>query len=238
MAYKLAIFDLDGTLLDTLDDLACSVNFALTQNGFETRNQDEIRSFVGYGARNLCASALPEGCDGNIVDKVLTDYKNYYRDNSTKNTKPYNGIHEMLAELQHMGIKTAVLSNKPNPATKPLCDYYFPNLIDLACGETPEIPRKPAPNGVYAILEEFGIEKSEAVFVGDSETDVETAKNAGLDVIAVTWGFRSTACLKDAGAKLLADDADTLLSMIMSGGKSRKPLDKIPSQVYNEICKG
>lgn len=223
MAYKLAIFDLDGTLLDTLDDLAYSVNFALALNGFETRGYGEVKGFLGYGARNLIKSALPEGCGDETVDKVLTDFRAHYVENSMNSTKPYGGIAEALSALRGAGIRTAVLSNKPDPSVAPLCEHYFPSLIDLAAGEKPEIPRKPAPDGVTKILEHFGIDKSEAVFIGDSETDVETAKNAGLDVIAVTWGFRDIPCLKSAGATMLADDAATLAKMIIAGGNAPEP---------------
>ncbi len=215
MSYKLAIFDLDGTLLDTLEDLKNSVNFALALNGFPTRNLDEIRSFIGSGARHLCTCSLPVDTSDEIITKVMSDFQAHYKDNGENATRPYDGICKMLADIRKAGVKTAVLSNKPDQAVVPLCEHYFPSLIDFAAGEIVGIPRKPSPDGVLRILEHFGTKKSEAVFIGDSDTDVITAKNADLDVIAVTWGFRAVACLKEAGATVFANSTEELTHIII-----------------------
>lgn len=215
MAYKLAIFDLDGTLLDTLEDLKDSVNFALTKSGFPPRNLDEIRSFIGSGARHLCTCALPNDASDETITKVMSDFQEHYKENGENATRPYDGICEMLSAFKKAGVKTAVLSNKPNHAVIPLCEHYFPALIDFAAGEIAGIPRKPAPDGVLRILEHFGVKKSEAVFIGDADTDVITAKNAGLDAIAVTWGFRDVECLKKAGATVFANSTEELTRIII-----------------------
>ena len=215
MSYRLAIFDLDGTLLDTLEDLKNSVNFALTKNGFPKRNITEICSFIGSGARHLCTCALPDGVGEEIIKKVMSDFQEHYKENGENATRPYDGICKMLADIRKAGVKTAVLSNKPDHAVIPLCEHYFPGLIDFAAGEIAGIPRKPAPDGVVRILEHFGVDKSEAVFIGDSDTDVITAKNAGLAVIAVTWGFRDIECLRAAGATTFASTTEELFQAIM-----------------------
>lgn len=216
MSYKLAIFDLDGTVLDTLDDLTDSVNHVLSQRGYKVRTAAEVRSYLGNGAKKLIERALPEGLPDETVVSVLEDYKLYYGDHSEIKTRPYPGIIQMLKELKRIGVKTAILSNKPDAPTKALSQRYFNGLIDYAAGENADIPRKPAPDGVRVILEKLGISANEAVFVGDSEVDIATAKNSGMDCISVEWGFRDPDFLISSGSDRSAKTAEQLLNYIIN----------------------
>lgn len=215
MSNKLAIFDLDGTVLDTLYDLTDSVNHVLSQRGYKTRTAEEIRSYLGNGAKKLIECALPEGTPDETVVSVLKDYQLYYGSHSDIKTGPYPGIVEMLTDLKQLGIKTAILSNKPDSPTKALSTRYFNGLIDYAAGETAEIPRKPAPDGVFIILEKLGISVEDAVFIGDSEVDIATAKNAGMSCISVEWGFRDPDVLIASGADISAKTAKQLADCII-----------------------
>ena len=210
MKYQLAVFDLDGTILDTLKDLAEATNYALARRGFPVRTLDEIREFVGNGARNLILRACPEGTPASVLDAVQKDFTEYYKDHCADNTRPYEGIKELLAELRAAGIKTAVLSNKPDYGVQALVKVHFDGLFDLAMGERPEFRRKPEPDAVNAILEQLAVPRENAVYIGDSDVDVATAENAGLDHVIVTWGFRSRDFLLAHGAKKLAADMDEL----------------------------
>ncbi len=215
MSYKLAIFDLDGTLLSTLEDLTDSVNHALAENGMPHRTLEEIRSFVGNGVRFLIERAVPDNTSPETVDKVLLDYQKYYAEHSAVKTRPYDDILGMLENLRASGCKTAVLSNKPDAPTCELCKRYFGELIDYAAGEKAGIARKPAPDGVTAILKLFSVEVQDAVYIGDSDVDVETARNAGLDCISVDWGFRDGEFLIANGAKNVVSTAKKLESEIL-----------------------
>ena len=214
MTYKLAIFDLDGTVLDTLEDLADSVNHALEENRLPTRSIDEVRRFIGNGARLLIERSVPHGTEPELTDRVFEEYRTYYNTHSDIKTKPYDGIIEMLTRLREKGIRLAVLSNKPDPAVQVLCKQYFPGLFDSVAGEKSGIPRKPSPDAVNAILDEFSLPHTDAVYIGDSDVDVETAKNAGIDCISVTWGFRDEALLLSAGAKCAVHSAAELEAVI------------------------
>ncbi len=211
MKYQLAIFDLDGTILDTLEDLTDGVNYALTECGYPVRTIDEVRSFVGNGIRRLIERALPSGTPEAEIDHVHGIFSPYYRAHCDVKTRPYDGIPEMLRMLRESGIRTAVLSNKADFAVQPLVRQYFGGLFDLAFGERDGIPRKPAPDAVFEILAQLGVEKSQAVYIGDSNVDVETARNAGLDCICVDWGFRDRAQLRDAGAEQIVSAPQELL---------------------------
>lgn len=218
MGYKLAIFDLDGTVLDSLDDLANSTNAALRAHGYPERTRQEICQFVGNGMARLIARAVPVGTDDNTTAAVLATFKAYYADHCAEKTAPYAGVLQLLARLRAAGVKLAVLSNKADAATKSLCHTYFEGAFDLVVGERESegVRKKPAPDAVFAILRELQVDAAEAVYIGDSEVDVQTAQNAGLALLAVTWGFRSEAVLRESGAAVLVDNAKTLGDLILS----------------------
>lgn len=215
MSYKLAIFDLDGTLLDTLEDLKNSTNYALRQYGLAERTIDEIRAIVGHGIRNLIERAVPEGTPESVTDKVFDCFREHYKVHCADKTAPYPGTADLLKKLRASKVKVAVISNKADPAVRELMPVYFDGLYDIARGELPGVPKKPAPDGVRKIMEELGTDPGKAVYIGDSEVDVATAENSGIDQIIVTWGFRSREQLKAAGAVRLADDADEVYRLIM-----------------------
>lgn len=215
MSYKLAVFDMDGTVLDTLDDLANAVNHTLSEFGMPPRTNKEVRSYLGNGVRNLIKCAAPGGTDEAVIDKMLDFYRPYYGAHSADRTAPYAGIPEMLKSLRAAGCRTALLSNKPDAPAVALCERYFPGLFDYAAGEKEGIVRKPAPDGLFPIFEKLGVDKSEAVYIGDSEVDVATAKNAGMDCIAVAWGFRDRDELAAAGADVIVSDAAELEKAIL-----------------------
>lgn len=216
--YKLAIFDLDGTVLDTLDDLADSVNAVLVKNGYPTHTRAEICSYVGNGIRLLITRALPVGTDAQTVEAVLADFKAYYGAHCAVKTAPYAGVPAMLARLREAGVLTAVLSNKADFATQALCERYFEGLFDAVAGEREAegIPKKPAPDAVFALMRALGVTAEETVYIGDSEVDVQTAKNAGVDCIAVSWGFRTKAELLEAGATVVVDKLDEAFKIIVT----------------------
>lgn len=204
MRYKLAIFDLDGTILDTLDDLMDSLNAALAKSGFPVRTREEVRAFVGSGIRKLIERGVPAGTAAHLQEKVYRDFSAYYKDHSTDKTRPYEGVPELLRALRAAGCQTAVLSNKSDTAVQELCQRFFGGLFDMAFGERTGVPRKPAPDAVFEILSSLKCEKADAVYIGDSEVDVELAKNAGLDAVLVDWGFRDRLSLLKNGAAVLA----------------------------------
>lgn len=210
----LVIFDLDGTVLDTLEDLADSVNSALCANGFPTRTLTEIRSFVGNGIKNLILRSLPHETDGDTADRVLTAFRAHYADHCADKTRPYDGIPALLAALKADGFRTAVVSNKTDGAVQRLARQYFPGLFDFVTGEREGVARKPAPDSVNAALSALGAKKENAVYVGDSEVDVLTAQNAGIPAVIVTWGFRDESFLREKGAELIAHDAEELEKLI------------------------
>ncbi len=215
MKYKLAIFDLDGTILDTLEDLTDGVNYALSECGYPVRTIDEVRSFVGNGIRRLIERALPSGTSEAEIDRVHGIFSPYYKENCDVKTKPYDGIPAMLQSLRDAGVLTAVLSNKGDFAVQPLIRQYFPDLFTIAFGERAGIPRKPAPDAVFEILERMGVDKSDAVYIGDSGVDIETARNAGLPCICVDWGFREREQLIAAGAERIVSSPGELLRMLL-----------------------
>ena len=196
------IFDLDGTLLDTLQDLAAAVNFALRKNGMEEHSIDDIRRFVGNGVRKLIERAVPDGSKNPRIDEVFADFRSYYMQHSLDTTKPYDGITEILQELKMRGCKMAVVSNKMMAATQELVAHFFPE-IEVAIGENEAegIRKKPAPDMVFEALNRLGAEAESAVYIGDSDVDIQTAKNAGLPCISVLWGFRNRKFLLEHGAQ-------------------------------------
>ena len=196
------LFDLDGTLLDTLEDLADAVNHTLRQFGYPERTLEEVRCFVGNGARKLIERAVPDGAD---VDAALAAFRAYYYAHCRVKTKPYGGIMEALAELKKK-YPIAVVSNKPDSAVKSLCADYFPGLY--ARGESTDCPRKPAPDMVFKAMEAIGVER--CIYVGDSEVDVLTAKNAGMPCLSVLWGFRDRDEIEAAGGSDFCGDTAEL----------------------------
>lgn len=196
------IFDLDGTLLDTLQDLAAAVNFALRKNGMEEHSIDDIRRFVGNGVRKLIERAVPNGSKNPRIEEVFADFRSYYMQHSLDTTKPYDGITEILQELKMRGCKMAVVSNKMMAATQELVAHFFPE-IEVAIGENEAegIRKKPAPDMVFEALNRLGAEAESAVYIGDSDVDIQTAKNAGVPCISVLWGFRNREFLLEHGAQ-------------------------------------
>ena len=216
MSFKVALFDLDGTVLNTLDDLADAANAVLASNNMPSRTREEIRSFVGNGIRKLIERAVPNGADNATIDKVTADFKAYYGAHCADKTAPYAGIPEMLTALREKGVRTAVVSNKADFAVQPLVKQYFGDLFDMALGEDAQKrPAKPAPDMVWHVLDTLGAAAEDAVYIGDSDVDVLTAKNAGLACVAVTWGFRDRNCLAEAGATVFADTPKALLDLIL-----------------------
>ncbi len=197
MKCKALIFDLDGTILDTLGDLRDSVNYALAECGLPIRSTEEIRAFVGNGIRILIERAVPENTPADVTDKCFGFFKSYYKDHSAILTKPYDGIVEVLTEMKNQNLKLAVVSNKADFAVQTLAKDYFGDVFDFVVGEKENIKRKPAPDSVLCALDYLNINKSEAIYIGDSEVDVETARNAEIPCIAVLWGFRDEAFLKE-----------------------------------------
>lgn len=212
---KMVIFDLDGTLLDTLDDLCNSVNYSLRTNNFPERSLAEVRTFVGNGIRLLIERSVPEGTSKKLIDKTFECFKTYYAVHCNDKTKTYPGVMDMLKELKKNGYKIAVLSNKAQYAVTKLCDIYFNNLLDDAVGARENVAKKPSPDALYICAENNNINLNNVIYVGDSDVDVATANNAGVRGIAVTWGFRSRELLIKCGAENLADNTDELLQILL-----------------------
>lgn len=212
--YDTVIFDLDGTTLDTLEDLADSVNFALNLYGYEQRPLAHVRKSVGNGVANLVSLCIPQGHQNPQFNDCLGDFRAHYEKNLQNKTAPYAGIPELIAELHKKNYKLAIVSNKLDGAVKELNKQYFGDVIAVAIGETEHLQRKPAPDSVFAALKELGADVSKAVYVGDSEVDVKTAKNAGLPCIAVTWGFRDRELLESEGADYIIDRPEELLEIL------------------------
>lgn len=213
--YKLAVFDMDGTILDTLEDLKDSVNYALSECGYPQRTYDEVRSFVGNGIRKLIERAVPEGVSVSDIDRVHEVFTGHYKVHCADKTKAYDGIKPLLEELRANGIKTAVVSNKADYGVQELCKEYFDGLFDYAVGEREGIRRKPAPDSVNEALRVLGVPKSEAVYIGDSDVDYETAVNAGLPCISVLWGFRDEEFLRSKGATLFVREPSEILNIVL-----------------------
>ena len=214
MKYKLAVFDLDGTILNTVEDLADSVNYALRKYGLPERTLEQTRKLLGNGMKNLCYGSTPEGTPEEIRQAVLADFREYYGIHCMDKTRPYEGIHEMFANLRGAGIHVVVLSNKGDSAVQTLMDHYYSGELDGAYGERQGIRRKPWPDALQSIMEAEQVLPTETVYIGDSEVDIETGKNAGVDCIIVEWGFRSRDFRIEAGAEHLAADVPQLEQMI------------------------
>lgn len=211
--YNTFIFDLDGTLLNTLDDLAASVNYALRTHGMPERTLDEVRSFVGNGVRLLMERAIPEGSANPRFEETFATFRAYYMEHSLDKTRPYDGIPEMIHALKQRGCRLAVVSNKFYAATQELIRHFFPE-ITVAIGEheAEGIRKKPAPDTVFEALRQLGVGKEKAVYVGDSDVDLQTAHNSGLPCISVLWGFRNRDFLLAHGATTFISHPEELLS--------------------------
>lgn len=214
MSVKACIFDLDGTLLDTLEDLANSCNAALCAVGLPERSLDEVRAFVGNGVRKLMTRAVPPASDQATIDAAYAAFLPIYDREKAHHTRPYDGIAETVQALRARGIQCAVLSNKDDAAVRALCAQYFPGLFAWTQGMRDGIRPKPAPDALEAICQAMGIAISEAVYIGDSEVDVQTAAACGMSLVAVTWGFRTAEALRQAGATTLIDRPQELLTVL------------------------
>lgn len=215
MRYTTVLFDLDGTLLDTLDDLTDAVNRTLSRCGLPQRDRREVRSFLGNGARYLMEHAAP-GVAGERFEQLLRDYKADYDANCRVKTAPYPGIDALLRALRAAGCRTGIISNKPDSAVQPLYEAFFADTMDTAVGEREGIRLKPAPDTVLAAMERLGAAAEQTLYVGDSEVDIRTAQNAGVDCASVTWGFRDPEELKRSGAQMLFDTAEALQAYLLS----------------------
>ncbi len=216
MSYTTAIFDLDGTILDTLDDLSDAMNHVLQVNGYPLRTKEEIRERVGNGIMKLILRSLPEQVSEQRQQELLAEFKEYYGAHCADRTRPYEGIPELLQALKQRGIRLAVVSNKADFAVQELCKEYFPGIFDVTVGEREGVRRKPAPDSVQEVLKALEENVSGAVYIGDSEVDVQTAANAKMAGLAVTWGFRSEEDLKAAGAERLIHQPQDLLEAILA----------------------
>ena len=212
--YSTYIFDLDGTLLDTLDDLHLAVNHALQTNGMPLRSRDEVCHFVGNGIRKLMQRAVPDGEANPLFGAAFTSFQQYYLEHSMDHTRPYIGIPEVLSDLKRRGCHIAVVSNKFHLATSELCRHFFPDTVEVAIGENEAmgIRKKPAPDTVLEAVRQLDVTLQHAVYVGDSEVDIATARAAGLPCISVLWGFRDRDFLLNHGASQLVETPADLLS--------------------------
>lgn len=216
MNKNLIIFDLDGTLLNTLEDLTDSTNFALKHFEYKERTIDEIRQFVGNGVAKLIERAIPDGLNNPNFTECLNIFKQNYAQNMYNKTAPYKGIIKMLGNLKQQGCTIAVVSNKFDIAVKELCNKYFPNLIDFAAGENEAegIRKKPHPDTVLKVIKTFNANNNESIYVGDSEVDILTAKNANLECISVSWGFKTKQFLIENNAKIIIDTPEEIFKYI------------------------
>lgn len=202
---KNVVFDMDGTILNTIDDLYNSVNFALNSCGHPLRNMQEVLSFVGNGVQKLIERALPVGYTAEQFDECFKIFMEHYNQHKNDNTAPYDGVLELMSRLSDKGIKMSVVSNKFDAGVKELANNLFGGYLPVAIGESEQVKPKPNPSGVWMALDLMGAKKEESVYIGDSEVDFETAKNSGLTFVAVTWGFRSRELHERLGAKYIAD---------------------------------
>ena len=214
MKIDTVIFDLDGTLLNTLDDLHACFNHAIKEFGYPERTKEEIRNFVGNGVQKALERALPENISKSELEKVVDCFKKYYSQNMNTYTKPYDGIDEMLKDLQSKGFKLGIVSNKFDDAVKALSKKYFGSSIAYAVGEGYGIRRKPEADGVNKVLSELKSKKENAIYVGDSEVDIQPAENSNLPCISVLWGFKDKDFLVKNGAKYIAQTPKDIISII------------------------
>ena len=216
MKYKAILYDMDGTVLDTVGDLCDSMNHALSLYSLPPITEAQTMQYLGNGARRFTELACPEGTDAALRENVFRAYKSWYDAHCRIRTAPYTGIPEMMQRLRALGAKQAIVSNKPDSAVQPLAAENFPGLLELAIGESLNVRRKPAPDSVWKAAEELGAAKKSCVYIGDTEVDIETAKRAGMDCICVSWGFRSIAELTAAGAPLILTSVKELENYLLA----------------------
>ena len=215
MRYDTVIFDLDGTLLDTLQDLAAAVNYALHQQGYPPRTVQEVCRFVGNGVEKLMRRAVPAGLPEERIMTALAVFKDYYALHNNDATAPYPGIEALLDHLKARGVRMAIVSNKNDPNVKALARLYFPTTISMAVGEGGGVRAKPCPDTVLHVMNTWGCDPSRVLYVGDSDVDIQTARNAGVDCASVCWGFRPEPELRAAGATLLVHTAQELEAVVL-----------------------
>lgn len=215
MRYQAVLFDMDGTVLDTLGDLTNAVNHILREYGMPERSPREAASFLGNGAAHLIKMAVAPGTPDELREEMLAAYVPWYDSHCAILTAPYPGIVPLMGALKTAGVKQAVISNKQDSAVRRLAEEHFPGLLETAIGESETVRRKPNPDAVLAALSEMGVEKRDAVYVGDTEVDLQTARNAGLDCAAVGWGFRTEEELREAGAARVFHSAEELLAWLL-----------------------
>lgn len=215
MGYRAVLLDMDGTVLDTLSDLYAAVSHSLRELGLPPVSREKVRASLGNGAARLIRRCLPEDAGEQVAERVLEFYLPYYDAHCSINTKPYEGIVPMMERLRAAGVKLAIVSNKGDAAVKKLAEEHFPGLLETAVGESAAVRRKPNPDAVLAAARELGVSVCDCVYVGDSEVDIQTAENAGMDCIAVGWGFRDPPQLIAAGAERIAATPEELEEMIV-----------------------
>ena len=208
--YKTYIFDLDGTLLSTLADLAASTNYALRTHHMPERSIDEVRRFVGNGVKKLMERAIPDGLNNPLFEETFATFRQHYMQHNLDTTQPYPGIMQLLEQLKAEGKNIAVVSNKFYAATRELCRHFFGDLVPVAIGEREDIRKKPAPDTVIEALRELGVDKEGAVYIGDSDVDIMTAKNSGMPCVNVLWGFRDKEFLLEHGATTLISQPEDM----------------------------
>lgn len=215
MGYRTVIFDFDGTLLYTVEDLAAAVNHAIGKRGYAPLSVPAIQKMVGNGVNLLVARALPQGFDTPGYEEIMDDFRAYYAEHCMDTTRPYDGVLPLLTTLKAAGIKLAIVTNKYQAAAEELRLRFFAESVDLIVGDIPGRARKPAPDAVFAALEALGVGTEGAVYVGDTEVDMDTAANAGLDFIAVSWGYRTAAELEALKIPAIADSASALQAFLI-----------------------
>ncbi len=214
MKYKALVWDLDGTLLNTIDDLADAVNYALAAHQLPTHTVDAVKQFVGRGIRYMVSRAVPNGEENPLFEEVFASFVPYYEAHCQDKTAPYAGITESLATLRAAGCKMAIVTNKIQSAAAELVNEMFPD-IDLVIGDSPLVKRKPAPDGVYLALEKLGVASADAAYIGDSDIDYATAKNASLPCLSVLWGFRTREQLTEVGADTFFETPAALVDYVL-----------------------
>ena len=215
MSYKAVLFDMDGTVMNTIDDLNDSVNASLRHFGMPGISREDTLRFIGNGARRLIEQAVPAGTGEDMLEEVLKYYVNYYQSHCMIKTAPYDGITELMKSLRDAGVRQVIVSNKPDAATREIAERYFTGLTEFAIGEKEGLRRKPWPDMVDAAVETLGLSKRDCVYIGDSEVDIATARNAEVNCISVLWGFRDKKTLEDAGAEAFAETPEKLGDLIL-----------------------
>ena len=216
MKYELIIFDMDGTILDSLKDLQAAVNFSMKKHGFPEKTYEEMKWLLGRGMPYLIHHALPEGTDEETYQKAFDDFLSYYAEHDEDTTAPYEGIPEVVKALKDAGFRIAVNSNKNDREAGVLAEHYFPGLFDFVLGSRPEIEKKPSPEGVNLIEKEFGVDKSKTIYIGDSDIDLQTALNSEVQFIGCHWGFRGKDFLLKNGAKHVAEKPADLVKIVQA----------------------